>query len=486
MRSLFFRIFLWFWVAVVVLALTFAGTVVTTKFTVSREHLHAFKRAVALSARAAAVSYQQLGPQGVRDLVNTGEGNYVYFFDKQLTELQGLNAPPEVRALAGTVLLRSSERMLSKKCLNRPPWIGCGAVDSDGVAYALVMKFWLPRLVSPKEWAILTPALVSVAGLICFWLAKYLTQPISRLRRLTGRFADGDLQARVEDYSAFRHSEELQGLAHDFDNMAERIQGLIERQKHLLWDISHELRTPLTRIALAIGLTRQRLAGQLPKEFWRIDREIERLNHLIGQILTIAQLESGTGLEDRQDLDLAVLVEEIADEAALEGDVRGITIRVECKAPVHVLGSRELLRVAIENVLRNALRHTPRASTVTVELLQTGGNASLAIYDQGPGVQECDLPRLFEPFFRSGDALLNHPGGTGLGLAMTRRIVEWHGGSITACNQETGGLVVTMLSPAGESSTTKLHRSLDLRQTSIDVLPAEHHGSPVRNPYQAD
>jgi len=89
MRSLFFRIFLWFWVAVVVLALTFAGTVVTTKFTVSREHLHAFKRAVALSARAAAVSYQQLGPQGVRDLVNTGEGNYVYFFDKQLTELQG-------------------------------------------------------------------------------------------------------------------------------------------------------------------------------------------------------------------------------------------------------------------------------------------------------------------------------------------------------------------------------------------------------------
>src|SRR5260370_7465780 len=107
MRSLFFRIFLWFWVAVVVLALTFAGTVVTTKFTVSREHLHAFKRAVALSARAAAVSYQQLGPQGVRDLVNTGEGHYFYFFDKQLTPFQGLNPPPNVPAPARSIPLPS-------------------------------------------------------------------------------------------------------------------------------------------------------------------------------------------------------------------------------------------------------------------------------------------------------------------------------------------------------------------------------------------
>jgi two-component system, OmpR family, sensor histidine kinase CpxA len=121
---------------------------------------------------------------------------------------------------------------------------------------------------------------------------------------LTGRFADGDLAARVEDYSAFRHSEELHALAHDFNHMAGRIQGLIEQQKHLLWDISHELRTPLTRIGLAVGLTRQRSAGQLPKEFGRIDREIERLNHLISQILTIARLEGGARLEERDEVEV--------------------------------------------------------------------------------------------------------------------------------------------------------------------------------------
>jgi two-component system sensor histidine kinase CpxA len=476
MRTLFFRIFIWFWVAMVVLAVTFAGTIVATRFTTAREHLHASKRAVAISARAAALTYQQLGVQGLRDLIDTSEenANYVYFFDKQQTELQGLSAPPEVRALAGTVLLGSSGLRLKEKCLNRPPWIGCGAIDSNGVSYALVMRFRQPRLVSPIEWAILIPALVSVAGLVCFWLAKYLTQPISRLRWLTGRFADGDLQARVEDYSAFRHSEELQGLAHDFDHMAERIQGLIEKQKHLLWDISHELRTPLTRIALAIGLTRQRLAGQLPKEFSRIDREIERLNHLIGQILTIAQLEAGTGLEDRQDVDLSVLVEEIAEDAALEGDVQEITIRIECKTSPHVLASRELLRMAIENVLRNAVRHAPRASTVRIELLQPEGKTSLAIYDQGPGIQEKDLPKLFEPFFRSADTRSKYPGGTGLGLAMTRRIVEWHSGSIAARNQGTGGLVVTMLFPCEESSSTQLHGSLCVHDTAIDA-PADEH-----------
>jgi two-component system sensor histidine kinase CpxA len=479
MRSLFFRIFLWFWTAVVVLALTFAGIVVVTRFTVLREHLHAFKRAVAISARAAAVSYQQRGVQGLRDLVDTSEGNatYVYFFDQQQTELQGLSAPPEVRALAWTVLLGSSEVRLKERCLNRPPWIGCGAVDSDGIPYALVMKFRLPRLVSPAEWAILTPALVSVAGLVCFWLAKYLTQPISRLRRLTGRFADGDLEARVGDYSAFRHSEELQGLAHDFDHMAERIQGLIERQKHLLWDISHELRTPLTRIGLAVGLTRQRFAGELPKEFGRIDREIERLNHLIGQILTIAQLEAGAGLEARQDVDLSALVEEIAQESALEGDVREIAIRIECKTSLHILASRELLRVAFENVLRNALQHTPRASTVTVELVQTGDKASLAIYDQGPGVTESDLLRLFEPFFRSEDARSNHPGGTGLGLAMTRRNIEKHGGSVAARNRETGGLGVTMLFPSAERSTATANGRSNPSNAATDAVASQRHGA---------
>jgi signal transduction histidine kinase len=450
MRSLFFRIFIWFWGAVVLLAVTFAAFIVTTRFTESREHMHAFRRAMALSAKAAAVNYERAGVEGLREVIGVRDAsqNYIFFFDKQPAELQGLSVPDDAQILARTVLAQSPQR-----CMNRAGWIGCGTTGSSGAPYVLVMRFRLGLLVSPTEWAVLIPALMTAAGLVCFWLARYLTQPISRLRRLTGRFADGDLHARVEDYADFAHSEELQGLAHDFDRMAERIQALIERQKHLLWDISHELRTPLTRIGLAIGLVRQRVPDLPPKEFNRVDREIERLNQLIGQILTIARLESGTRQEDRQMVDMRELVEEVAGDGGLEADVEDITIRVECERPVRIHGSRELLRAAIENVLRNAIRHAPPASAVTIQLAQAEDKISLTICDQGPGVSEGDLPHLFEPFFRSADARMNDPGGTGLGLAMTRRIVEWHGGSVTAQNRKPAGLLVTMEFPVKVASS---------------------------------
>lgn len=463
MRSLFFRIFLWFWIAVVVLAVTFASIIVTTRFAFSREHLHAFRRAAAMSARAAAISYEQRGPQGLREVVHQREAspNYVYFFDKQLAELQGLNAPPDVLALARSVFTQSSEKT-SRECLSHAGWLACEAPGSGGLPYVLVMPFRWGRLVSPAEWALLIPSLMTVAGLVCFWLARYLTQPISRLRWLTARFAEGDLDVRVGNYSAYSHSEELEGLAHDFDHMAERIQGLVERQKHLLWDVSHELRTPLTRIGLAVGLSRQRLAGQLPKEFGRIDRELERLNQLIGQILTIAQLESGSRENGLERIDLPELIEEIVRDAALEADARDVKIRVESDTVAPAVASRDLLCVAIENILRNAIRHTAPSSTVTVRFERTGGEVSVTISDEGAGVAENDLPRLFEPFFRSAEARLRHPGGSGLGLAMTKRIVEWHGGSIAARNQAAGGLVIQIRFPDRKSSDTDLHESLDL------------------------
>jgi len=175
-----------------------------------------------------------------------------------------------------------------------------------------------------------------------------------------------------------------------------------------------------------------------------------------------------------------LLVEEIAEEAALEGDVREVTLRVESKTSAHVLGSRELLHVAIENVLRNALRHTPHASTVKLELLQAGDQVSLSVYDQGPGVQESDLRRMFEPFFRSEDARSNFPSGSGLGLAMTCRIVEKHGGSVAARNQQTGGLVVKLLFPVGESSITTWHDNFSMRDAAGDALGLEQRSAEDR------
>lgn len=456
MRSLFFRIVLWFWAAVVVLALTFTltftGTILATDSGVLRDRRARNAAATLFAARAAATLYQHSGRAALEDLAASGGAALrpFYLFDSTMMEVRGQTPPAAARALAQRALAEREPDV----CLNDDQWTGCRVAEPHGPPMTLVIRFpkrpFLKLLLSPGEWTVLLPALVLVAGLVCYWLARYLTEPITRLRWLTGSLADGDLHVRVEDLSQFQHSEELQGLASDFNRMAQRIQTLLDQQSQFLWDISHELRTPLTRIALAAGLTRQRLSGPVPEEFARIDRELERVNDLIGRVLTMARLESGAALDHTEVVDLPPLIDEVARDAALEADACGVTIRVRTDRvgePARVTGTRELLRIAVENVVRNALRHSPRRSVVTLDMERQARTAAVIIRDQGPGVGEADLPRLFDPFFRTADARAQHPDGTGLGLAMTRRIVERHGGTVAAGKNDGGGLVITVTLP---------------------------------------
>jgi signal transduction histidine kinase len=449
--SLFFKLFSWFWGAVVVLALTFAGTILATNYRLIRHRRTMVVTAAAITTRAAAVAYQRLGPSGLKEVaaMDTVAFEPFYAFDATLTELQGQLPPADARNLAREVFVSTR-----RTCVRRGIWIACRAPDTDRRGFALVIGFPVSLrhaiLLAPGEWAVLIPALVLVAGLICFWLARYLTEPVSRLRWLTRRFADGDLEARA-DLSRFHHSEELHGLATDFNRMAQRIQTLLDHQAEFLRDVSHELRTPLTRIALAAGLTRQRLSEPVPEEFARIDRELERVNDLIGQVLAMARLDNGAPLEDSEVVDLSAVVDEVVRDAALEADADGVSVCVRGARAGQVVGNRALLRIAFENVLRNAIRHSPRQSAVWVDVgtdPTPRGLASVAVTDEGPGVSADDLPRLFDPFFRTAETRATHPSGAGLGLAMTRRIVERHQGTITADNRrDRHGLVVRMLLP---------------------------------------
>jgi two-component system sensor histidine kinase CpxA len=239
--------------------------------------------------------------------------------------------------------------------------------------------------------------------------------------------------------------------------MAERMEGLVNGQKRLLLDISHELRSPLTRLNLALELAKKRFA-EGDDNLARIARESERLNVLIGQLLALTRSEALAIDADSSPVHLADLLLEIAEDVNFENQNRGKAISIlELDAAV-VAGSRELLRQAIENIVRNGAYYTRPESRVEISLScresEAGGRlAVIRIRDHGPGVPEDKLPHLTEPFYRVAEARDRNSGGTGLGLAIARQAVLQHGGTLLFTNApDRDGLIVDILLPIKEES----------------------------------
>jgi two-component system sensor histidine kinase CpxA len=243
----------------------------------------------------------------------------------------------------------------------------------------------------------------------------------------------------------------LADLGHDLDRMAERIEALVEAQKRLLRDISHELRSPLARLNVALGLARKLDPAAALVHLDRIENEAERLNELIGQLLTLTILESGSEELEKECINLEELIREVVDDAAYEAEARGRHVRVAASEALPVLGNRELLCRAIENVIRNAVRYTQEGSAVEIELLkvheQNKAYAVIKVRDHGPGVPEAALTELFRPFYRVAEARDRQSGGTGIGLAIAERALNLHQGTITARNVADGGLIVEIHVP---------------------------------------
>lgn len=325
---------------------------------------------------------------------------------------------------------------------------------AEGTEYRLVPDFravTLSRVLSrPRVIAIPLIAAAIISGLVSFFLARYLSQPIRRLSRATRQFGAGDLAMRVAP-SLGRRRDEVAGLAHDFDHMAERLQALIAAQRQLLSDVSHELRSPLARLQVALGLARQRGSNQPSPELDRIEREAERLNELIAQLLSLARLESDTGLSRTEPVDLAALVAEVAESAGYELSVSSRGVRIIASTPAHVEANPTLLHSALENVVRNAANYTPAGTAVEIALTRDDhrpGWMLVQVRDHGPGVPDVMLAKLFDPFVRVGDARDRASGGYGLGLAIAKRAIRLHGGEISARNHAEGGLTVSIRLPS--------------------------------------
>lgn len=291
-----------------------------------------------------------------------------------------------------------------------------------------------------------------VGGLICYGLAWRITAPVRRLRQTVQLLADGDLTART-GLGSYRSGDEITDLGRDFDRMAERIETLLLSQKQLVRDISHELRSPLARLQVALGLARRNAAPQAEQALDRIEKEAERLNRMIGELLTLSLLENGTLAGAKQPVDLQLLLSEIVQDADFEA--AGFKRQVQLvSVPAQVSGNPELLLRAIENVVRNGLHYTAEGTSVVVTLeLDRDSNVVIRVSDQGPGVPEEMLSAIFLPFYRVAEARDRLSGGTGIGLAITARAIALHGGTVTARNRAGGGLEVEIRLPQQSASS---------------------------------
>ncbi|KPQ29462.1 MAG: Signal transduction histidine kinase [Marinobacter excellens HL-55] len=301
---------------------------------------------------------------------------------------------------------------------------------------------WLdPRLFRFVEFG-LAFILISLA---CWWIARLVSRPLRHMEGTARAIAEGDTGLRVTNRIA-RRRDEVGQLATAFNAMTDRLCQLLDRQNHLLRDISHDLRTPLARQRVAIELASDAGADRALMD--SILRQNERLETMTGQILTLYRVSENGGSIGREPVKPLVLINRVLGDAADYAEHRGVDcnlVAADDTRAISVLGDAGLLQRAFDNVLQNALDHTPPGKAIKVSLSTVAERIEVVVADEGPGAPDDLLSHLFEPFFRADKSRGGK--GWGLGLAIARDIVNAHDGTIVAGNRPDGGLQVTIQLP---------------------------------------
>ncbi len=285
---------------------------------------------------------------------------------------------------------------------------------------------------------------VTVGLLFSMLMAWNLTRPMRQLQKAFNQVSLGDLSVRLLPLMRRRH-DEISDVARDFDAMAERLQVLVSNREALLHDVSHELRSPLARLQLAIGLAHQN-QDNLPASLKRIEHEAARMDKMIGDVLALSRAGHGNP-PDEDYFDLRLLIESILSDARYEAQNTGVAVEfdVNVQCDYTVRGNAEMMRRAVENIVRNALRFSIAGQRVDIRLTQHGARLDILVTDQGPGVEESKLSSIFDPFVRINS--LQGGKGYGLGLAITRKVVLEHAGQVEATNLPDGGLAIAIHLP---------------------------------------
>ena len=482
MRSTFVKIFLSFWLTeFLILICTFF--ILFRQFE-SSEAVYTSMFAMMLSnARLSVEAYESGGCKALEavprvfplDRPGQADRPAVLFDPSGKPLCQEIDASQYARQLA---IMRKEGFLLGER--EGPGYLeGVSFKDAKGQRYFYLMRGTYPTEIYIPYREELPRVLIGliVSVIVTFGITMVITRPISSLREAARQLAAGNLRARAKWPKGKPNREtgdELWGLVNDFNEMADRMESLVDAQMLLLRDVSHELRSPLARLSVALELAREeahsgkqsrmrpRLEPGLEDQLDRIERETGRLNSLIGQLLSLSHLESTTRLPDRMRVSLRCVVTELLPDMDYEAQRRNCGVKFlengRSSTQAHdsgdVLGSPELLGRAVENVIRNAIAYTAEGTAVEIRLFEENRLGSsfavLQVRDHGPGVPEAALKSIFRPFYRLDLSRQRSTGGYGVGLAITERAVRLHGGSVTARNAVDGGLVVEMRLPVTE------------------------------------
>ncbi|OOV96390.1 HAMP domain-containing sensor histidine kinase [Pseudomonas sp. MF4836] len=349
-------------------------------------------------------------------------------------DLQSLSSKP--------LSTRENQRLTFLRGLDWPvslhtrglPWLRI-PFPSDPDAGSLVIE--LPQRFMPGQyrllWRVLTngviPGLFTL--LLCVGLYRLLVVPLNQLREQANAWNADQLNARVSSQTTSRQ-DELGELGRAFDQMSERLQGTVSLQQQLLRDLSHELRTPLSRLRVACD-SEHSLAALRE----RLSREVDGMQRLVEDSLQLAWLDTERAPLAAEEIQVQALWEMLTENACFESGWSAQQLQCELTAACWVRGNLNTLAQALENVLRNAIRHSPFGAVVSLDGCREGEYWHLWLEDQGGGVDEADLERIFAPFTRL-DGSRPGNGGFGLGLSIARNAVQRQGGQIWAENTERG------------------------------------------------
>lgn len=289
--------------------------------------------------------------------------------------------------------------------------------------------------------------LLTISFLSCWLLAKTFTKPLIAIQKASEDIGEGKLTTRITTFD--QRSDEFGTLARSFNQMAEQLENNITAHQRLLGDVSHELRSPLTRLQLAVALAEKNIGNDVEqqKHLNRCETEVERLDEMIADVLTLSRLEHNQTAFVADDTDLSALLTQVVNDCQYFATSKGVTIALKAQKNCVLLADSKLLSSAISNVINNAVKYSPNDTVVTVELSPQKEQLILSISDQGCGVPNDMIEKLFTPFFRVADARDRSSGGTGLGLAIAQQAIVFHQGEIIAQNQESSGLRVTITLP---------------------------------------
>jgi len=446
MRKLYWKIFIWFWIATIL-------TIIATALLSSNFTRHSSNR---LADRAVISSVYEgaiimLKNQQQAELIRWGKQlnhdfgiQFIFYsLDTQADE-QNL-ADPKLKSLLDKLATQPNQA----NSVTQLPYVVSPAItNTKKEKIRLIIRF--PEHITRKfDWSwpdIISKLIIAflISGLICYLLSLYLSRPIRILQRAARRLGRGELNTRVGKELHMRN-DEIAELAFEFDDMASRLQTLVQNRQQLLHNISHELRSPLARLSVALEIARKH-DSSATHELNRIEKECNNLNELISKILALASLNNQENLFAFTHVNVNKLLMQIIDDAHYETQSKHSQVQLIADEEYRLSANQPTLSSAFENIIRNAIRYSPENSQITVTVQKNQQDLQITIVDGGPGISEPELANIFEPFFRVNNARTTI-GGYGLGLAIAKKAINMHRGKIVAENLEGGGLIIAVTLP---------------------------------------